>query len=56
MCDVDEAAIVEGWARVAETYEPRPLNTIERHQVERAELAERIAERTPFTLGEPIHA
>lgn len=48
----DEAAIVEGWARVAEEYEPRPLTILERHQVERAALAEKQAQETPFILGE----
>ena len=53
--DADEEAIVIGWAKVARTYEPRPLNWHEQQQVERAELAERLAEKTPFTLGEPIY-
>ncbi len=52
--DNDEEAIVAGWARVAEDYEPRPLNTLERHQVERAALSEKQAQETPFTLGEPL--
>ena len=44
--------IIEGWARVAEDYEPRPLTVKERHQVERAGLIEEQAKRAPFTLGE----
>ena len=52
----DEKAIVEGWARVAENYEPRSLNSLEQAQVERAALNEEIAKRTPFVLGQPIHA
>ena len=46
--------IIDRWARVAENYEPRPLNAYEQAQVERAGLEEKIAERTPFVLGEPI--
>ena len=52
--DNDEEAIVAGWARVAKDYKPRPLTTLERHQVERAALAEKQAQETPFTLGEPL--
>lgn len=57
MCkDCDEKLILEGWARLAEEYEPRPLSIVEQHQVERAVLNEEIAKRTPFVLGQPIHA
>lgn len=51
----DEAAIIAGWARFAEEYEPRSLNPLEQAQVERAVLNEEIAKRTPFVLGQPIH-
>lgn len=56
MCKEDEAAIIEGWARLVEEYEPRPLNPLEQHQAERATLEEEIAKRAPFILGQPIHA
>jgi hypothetical protein len=46
--------IVEGWARVAEGYSPRPLTQLEHNQVDRASLEEDIAKRTPFVLGEPL--
>lgn len=57
MCDASkdlatEAEIIEGWKRVCEDYEPRPLTTLERHQMEQAELAERQAAETPFKLGQ----
>lgn len=54
MPEDNEKEIIEGWARTAAEYEPRPLNERERHQVERAELMERQAARTSFTLGELI--
>ena len=47
--------IYDGWVKVAENYEPRPLTILERAQFERAALNEKIAENTPFVLGEPIH-
>jgi hypothetical protein len=52
--DTKARLIVEGWARVAQEYTPRPLTTLERHQMERAELVERQAQETPFVLGELI--
>ena len=55
MCDKIDREIIEGWARVAEDYEPRPLNSLELRQFERLALEERLAKRTPFVLGEPIH-
>jgi hypothetical protein len=53
--DENAEEIVKGWARACENYTPRPLTTLERHQMERAELIERQAAETPFVLGEPIH-
>jgi hypothetical protein len=50
-----ERAIVEGWARTAKEYNPRTLTLKEWAQVQRAELNERIAEKTPFVLGEPLY-
>jgi uncharacterized protein YqeY len=50
----DEAAIVDGWARIAEEYQPRNLNEQETAQVERASLTESQAQKTQFTLGNPI--
>lgn len=50
----EEQAIITGWANVAETYEPRPLNELEVAQIKRAALNEQITERTPFVLGEPL--
>lgn len=49
-----ERKIIEGWARLADEYEPRELTTLELHQLERAELNERQAAETPFVLGEPL--
>jgi hypothetical protein len=46
----EEKQIVEGWARVAEEYEPRELNPLEKAQVERAELEEKLAKTKEFTL------
>jgi hypothetical protein len=53
MTDHDKE-IIAGWARVTEEYEPRSLTPKEQAQVERAELEEQIAARTPFVLGEPL--
>ena len=50
----NEEAIVNGWARIAEEYQPRNLNEQEKAQVERASLSESQAQKTPFTLGNPI--
>lgn len=50
----NEAAIVDGWTRIAEEYEPRNLNELEKAQIERACLTENQSQKTPFTLGNPI--
>ena len=50
----NDAAIVNGWARISEEYKPRNLNQHEKAQVERASLAESQAKKTPFKLGNPI--
>ena len=50
----NEKEIIEGWARVAEDYEPRELNALEKAQCKRAALNEKIAENTPFVLGKPL--
>jgi len=49
-----EKEVIEGWAKVAKDYVPRPLTQLEQNQIERAELEERIAEKTSFTLGKPL--
>jgi hypothetical protein len=49
-----EAAIVDGWARISQEYQPRNLNEQEKAQVERASLVERQAKKTSFQLGNPI--
>ena len=51
---VDDAAIVDGWARISEEYQSRDLNAHEQAQLERASLAENQAKKTPFILGNPI--
>jgi hypothetical protein len=50
----NEPAIVDGWTRIAEEYQPRNLNEHEKAQVERASLAESQAKKTSFQLGNPI--
>jgi hypothetical protein len=50
----NEAAIVDGWARIAEEYQPRDLNEHEKAQTERASLAESQAKKASFKLGNPI--
>ncbi len=45
-----ERRIVEGWARVAREYKPRPLTVTERHQLERLHLEDRLAAEKKFTL------
>ena len=46
--------IIDGWARVCENYIPRDLTTLEKHQLETAELLEQQAKKTQFVLGELI--
>jgi hypothetical protein len=52
--DKEEQEIIDGWAELAEEYEPRSLNAKELAQVQQAELEEEIAKKTPFVLGEPL--
>jgi hypothetical protein len=54
MCE-DEEAIRAGWARLAETWEPRPLNWKEKAQLERLHLEDKLAKKASFVLGEPIN-
>lgn len=51
----NEKEIIEGWARLAAEYKPRPLNSLEQRQIEKAELEERLAARASFVLGGPIN-
>jgi len=46
--------IIDGWDGINE-WQPRALTTVERHQIQQAELEEYMSNRTPFKLGEPIY-